>query len=102
MVYCRRGTNARQSHGSLQKTGRIGDLFESLPPITISVILPNQSSSENLTIQAHWTNASRGIYHVGVPREFPHEYGTIEDIDKLFKLTPGDIREKIKGWIEKE
>lgn len=39
------------------------------------------------------------ITHIGVPREFIHKYGKVEDIDKYLKLTTEDIKEKIKAVI---
>lgn len=35
------------------------------------------------------------ITYIGVPREFPHYYGTPDDIDALFKLTAKDIKKRI-------
>ncbi len=35
------------------------------------------------------------VQYAGVPREFPHYYGSPEEIFAYFKLTPKDIRKKI-------
>jgi transketolase len=35
------------------------------------------------------------ITYIGVPREFPHHYGSGDDIDAVFRLTASDLRERI-------
>lgn len=35
------------------------------------------------------------ITYIGVPREFPRNYGTVDDLDKLFHLTTADIKKRI-------
>ena len=40
------------------------------------------------------------IEHIGVPREFIHRYGTMDDIDQLLGLTEGGIRTKIKKTLD--
>jgi transketolase len=37
--------------------------------------------------------------YIGVLREFPHHYGTMDDIDAFFKLTADDIRAKIESVV---
>jgi transketolase len=37
--------------------------------------------------------------YIGVPREFPHHYGTTEDLDAIFHLTTDDIRARIKSVL---
>jgi transketolase len=37
--------------------------------------------------------------YIGVPREFIHHYGIMDDIDKLFGLTAIDIKAKIDGIL---
>ncbi len=39
------------------------------------------------------------ISHIGVPREFIHKYGSVDDIDKHLRLTEKDIKEKIETLI---
>jgi transketolase len=39
------------------------------------------------------------VTYIGVPREFPHHYGTSDDLDALFHLTADDIRVRIKGVL---
>lgn len=36
------------------------------------------------------------MHHIGVPREFIHKYGTVDDIDKHLGLTPADIQKKLE------
>ncbi|MBI2623046.1 MAG: hypothetical protein HYW65_00510 [Candidatus Liptonbacteria bacterium] len=36
------------------------------------------------------------VSYIGVPREFPHHYGTMDDIDKLFGLTASAMSATIK------
>lgn len=40
------------------------------------------------------------ISHIGVPREFIHRYGKVEDIDKFLKLTTLDIERRIEEIIK--
>lgn len=35
-------------------------------------------------------------FYIGVPREFPHHYGTSDDLDKFFGLNTDGLRDKIK------
>jgi transketolase len=37
--------------------------------------------------------------YIGVPREFPHHYGTTDDLDAFFHLTADDIRARIKSAL---
>lgn len=37
--------------------------------------------------------------YIGVPREFPHHYGTTDDLDAFFRLTTEDIGIKIKNAL---
>jgi transketolase len=37
--------------------------------------------------------------YIGVPREFPHHYGTVDDLDVFFHLTAADIKEGIKAVL---
>ena len=39
------------------------------------------------------------VAYIGVPREFVHHYGTVEEIDALFHLTVEDIKSRIKAII---
>ncbi len=39
------------------------------------------------------------ISYIGVPREFPHHYGSGDDIDAYFHLTAADIRERISEAV---
>lgn len=39
------------------------------------------------------------ISYIGVPREFPHHYGTINDADRGFRLTQTDIKNRIKRIV---
>lgn len=39
--------------------------------------------------------------YIGVPCEFPHHYGTADDLDAFFHLTADDIRVKIKNVVTK-
>ncbi len=41
------------------------------------------------------------ISHIGVPREFPHHYGTADDLDALFHLTAHDVENRIATILEK-
>lgn len=45
--------------------------------------------------------ASRAVEttYIGVPREFPHHYGTADDLDRFFGLTTDGIRTKIKNTL---
>jgi transketolase len=39
--------------------------------------------------------------YIGVPREFPHHYGTADDLDAFFHLTGQDIKERINDILKK-
>jgi transketolase len=39
--------------------------------------------------------------YIGVPREFPHHYGTVDELDTFFHLTTADIKTKIKKVLVK-
>jgi transketolase len=39
------------------------------------------------------------VTYIGVPREFPHHYGTMDEIDAFFKLTTGDIEARIRKVV---
>ena len=39
--------------------------------------------------------------YIGVPCEFPHHYGTVDDLDAFFHLTADDIKTKIKSVLAK-
>jgi transketolase len=41
------------------------------------------------------------VTYIGVPREFPHHYGTMDDLDAFFHLTAEDIEAKIKKVLAK-
>jgi transketolase len=45
--------------------------------------------------------ASRAVQttYIGVPREFPHDYGTAADLDAFFHLTADDIKVRIKSAL---
>ena len=36
------------------------------------------------------------VHYIGVPREFPHHYGTADDVDRVFHLTADDIKKRIQ------
>jgi len=40
--------------------------------------------------------------YIGVPREFPHHYGNVDDIDTVFHLTAGGIRAQIEEALSPE
>lgn len=42
------------------------------------------------------------ISYIGVPREFPHHYGSGDDIDAFFQLTATDMRGQIKEALSPE
>jgi len=39
------------------------------------------------------------VSYIGVPREFPHHYGSANDIDAYFHLTAEDIKKRIHGIL---
>ena len=39
------------------------------------------------------------IVYIGVPREFPHCYGTVNDLDAFFHLTTSDIKARVENVL---
>jgi transketolase len=67
---------------------------------TIIVCEPYYSGAFAVDIATAMTGHPVEVTYIGVPREFPHHYGTVDDIDSLFGLTVSGIRSKITNILD--
>lgn len=65
----------------------------------VIVCEPYYSGALALDISAALASHKIEITHIGVPCEFPHHYGTMDEVDKLFHLAAADIKKRITKAI---
>lgn len=63
----------------------------------IIVCEPYYSGALAVDISLATASRSVEVAYIGIPREFPHQYGTMADLDAFFHLTTHDIEQKIKS-----